>query len=60
MHELAAAADIIVVLLPHDSASPDSVAELMRAPLLPGRAVNIRRIFQNHIHPVKTYILMHT
>ena len=28
--------------------------------IIPGRAANTRRVFQNHIHPVKTYIMMHT
>ena len=27
---------------------------------VPGQAVNIRRVFPNHIHPVKTYMRMNT
>ena len=27
---------------------------------VPGRADNIRRVFQNHVYPAKTYIMMHT
>ena len=30
--------------------------EIGHALPIPGRAANIRPVFQNHIHPVKTYI----